>query len=118
MTPGITALAAAQAETVVRTTIAYVANAQKLSDYSDQGVAAIEWVAVLDDATTPICEELDGKQWLIPDDPEDYEGYIPIGHDIPFPGPIAHWNCRSAQIPADEDGAVLAESTANGRGES
>ena len=40
-------------------------------------------------------------------DPEDYDAYIPIGHDIPFPGPVAHWNCTSTVVPVDEDGAVL-----------
>ena len=70
---------------------------------------AIEWVSVIDDVTTDICLELDGLQWWLPDDPQDYEAYEPIGHDIPFPGPIAHWNCSSTQIPVEsEEGALAA----------
>jgi hypothetical protein len=96
----ITAQAAAQAETLVRTAIASEFNRAELVAFSDEGVTTIEWVSVIDAATTDICLELDGKQWLMPEDPEDYESYIPIGHDIPFPGPIGgHWNCRSAQVP-------------------
>ena len=63
-------------------------------------------MAVIDDATTPECLELDGKQWLLPQDTEDYDAYIPIGHDIPFPGPVAHWNCRSTIVPVDEEGVL------------
>jgi len=65
-------------------------------------VTAIEWVSVIDDVTTDECLLLDGKQWLLPDDPQDYEGYIPLGHDVPFPGQVAHWNCRSTQIPVED----------------
>jgi hypothetical protein len=47
----------------------------------------------------------------MPDDPNDYANYLPIsGHNIPFVGPVAHWQCRSVQIPVEDD-AALTEST-------
>jgi hypothetical protein len=38
----------------------------------------------------------------MPPDPLDFEGYIGIGHDVPFPGGVSHWNCRSVQVPVEE----------------
>jgi SPP1 gp7 family putative phage head morphogenesis protein len=106
MKQSITAQAQAQAITLIRTAIANEFNTARLASFAEEGVQAIEWVAVIDDATTDECLELDGKRWWLPEDPEDYDSYIPIGHDLPFPGPIAHWNCRSTQIPVDEEGAL------------
>ena len=105
MKPGIFAQAQAQAETLIRTAIAAEFNTARLASFAEEGVTAIEWVSVIDDATTDECLELDGKQWLMPADPEDYASYEPIGHDIPFPGPIGPhiWNCRSAQIPVEDE---------------
>jgi SPP1 gp7 family putative phage head morphogenesis protein len=99
MNGGIFREAHAQAETLVRTVLVAEFNTARLASFSEQGVQIIEWVATIDDATTDECLELDGKQWLMPDDPEDYENYIPIDHEIPFPGPVAHWNCRSVHVP-------------------
>ena len=102
---GLTAQARAHGETLIRTALVSEFNSARLQEFSDQGVRAIEWVSTIDDATTAECEELDGKQWLMPEDPEDYASYEPIGHDIPFPGPIGPhiWNCRSTQIPVEDD---------------
>ena len=97
----LTTQAQAQGETLIRTALVSEFNAARLQEFSDQGATAIEWVSVIDDVTTDECRLLDGKQWLLPDDPEDYVNYKPIGHDVPFPGPIAHWNCRSVQIPVE-----------------
>ncbi len=49
---------------------------------------------------TEICIALDGLTWELPEsgDPEDYGGYVPIDHDKEFPGPTAHFNCRSTQV--------------------
>jgi len=107
MKPSITAEAAAQAATLVRTAIVAEFNTARLAEFAASGVTAIEWVSVLDDVTTDICLELDGKQWLMPD--EDYEGYIPIDHDVPFPGTVAHFNCRSTQVPVDDEDGALAD---------
>jgi SPP1 gp7 family putative phage head morphogenesis protein len=100
-TPGITAQAAAQAVTLVRTAIANAVNVARLQSFSDEGVTAIEWVAVIDDVTTDECLGLDGLQWIMPEDPADYEGYIGIGHNVPFVAPPIHWNCRSTVIPVE-----------------
>lgn len=32
-------------------------------------------------------------------EPFDVRGYIPVGHNQPFPGPVAHWGERSTQVP-------------------
>ena len=106
MNGGIFREAHAQAETLIRTAIAAEFNTARLISFAEEGVRAIEWVAIIDDATTDICLELDGKQWWMPDDPMDFEAYVPIGHDIPFPGAVAHWNERSTVIPVDEEGAL------------
>jgi hypothetical protein len=109
--PGIFRQAHVEGMTLIRTAIANAVNTRRLAEFAADGVAAVEWVAVRDEATTDICLGLDGLQWTMPEDPEDYEGYIPIGHDVPFPGPIAHWSCRSAQIPVTrEEDAVTAGS--------
>ena len=94
----ITAQSVAEGTTLIRTALVAAFNTAQLAEFSAAGVAAIEWVAVIDDATTDICLELDGKRWTMPLDPEDYEAYEPIGHDIPFPGPVAHWNERSTRL--------------------
>jgi hypothetical protein len=42
------------------------------------------------------------------EDPMDFESYIGVGHDVPFPGAVAHWSCRSVQVPVDsEEGTML-----------
>lgn len=78
---------------LVRTSVQSVANAAHLEvmDKNDDVVKGIMWVSTLDSRTTPICQALDGKTW-------DNERK-PIGHKFPFPGPIAHWGCRSTQTP-------------------
>jgi SPP1 gp7 family putative phage head morphogenesis protein len=105
--PGITAQAVAQATTLIRTALVSAFNSARLKQFAEEGVEAIEWVSVIDDVTTDICLALDGKQWLLPDDPTDYAAYIPIGHDTPFIGPVGHWNCRSVQVPVTPDEGAL-----------
>jgi hypothetical protein len=56
-------------------------------------VRGVQWLATLDMRTTPMCRALDGKEWSLPN-------YEPMGHGMPFPGSSAHWNCRSAVLPA------------------
>lgn len=92
-TDGIMLASKRQAEALVRTSIMTTANEARIKQIeSDLSVVkAIQWVATLDTRTTKICRALDGKQWSLP-------GYEPIDHDKVFPGPIAHWNCRSTQI--------------------
>jgi SPP1 gp7 family putative phage head morphogenesis protein len=78
---------------LVRTSVQTVANAAHLEVYdkNDDVVKGIMWVATLDSRTTPICQALDGLTW-----DNDLK---PIGHKFPFPGPTAHWGCRSTQSP-------------------
>jgi len=82
-----------EAAALVRSAAISVANEARLRQFKEMGdlVKGIQWVATLDTRTTPICRALDGKQWRLPD-------LKPIGHDKAFPGPTAHWNCRSTQI--------------------
>jgi SPP1 gp7 family putative phage head morphogenesis protein len=105
---GIFREAHAQAETLIRTAIAAEFNTARLISFAEAGVEIVEWVATIDDATTDECLGLNGLQWRLPDDPLDFAAYEGVGHDVPFPGAVAHWSCRSVQVPVDEDGAVLA----------
>ena len=81
------------AEAVVRSSIQTVANTARLDTYANNAdiIKGIEWSATFDNRTSVICMELDGLQWDL--------NYKPIGHSKPFPSAIAHWNCRSTQVP-------------------
>lgn len=81
------------AQSLVRTSVLTVNNATHLAVYEANAdiVQGIQWVSTLDGRTTPTCRALDGARWKYPDmEPMD-------GFD--FPGPTAHWGCRSTQIP-------------------
>lgn len=82
-----------EAEALVRSSAIAVANDARLRSYAEMGdiLRGIMWVATLDSRTTDICKALSGKQWSFPD-------MEPIDHDKVFPGPTAHWNCRSTQV--------------------
>ena len=90
---GITDISTRHAEALVRTSVQTISNQARLDTMlsNDDVVKSIQWVSTLDTRTSDICINLDGKQWTL-----DYE---PIGHGYPFPGPTAHWNCRSTQTP-------------------
>ena len=90
MKPGIFAQAQAQAETLIRTAIVAEFNTARLFAFAEEGVQIVEWVAVIDDSTTDICLGLNGLQWRLPDDPMDFAAYEGVGHDVPFPGAVAH----------------------------
>lgn len=79
------------AESLARTSVQTVAN-QTRQDYYNKSdlIRAVEWLSTLDSRTSNICMALDGLTWTLPD-------YKPIGHNISFPGPTAHWGCRSTQ---------------------
>lgn len=91
--PGIMDVGTREAAALVRTSVLAVSNAVRLETFkaNDKVVRGIQWVSTLDSRTTMICRVLDGLTW-------DLE-LRPIGHDRPFPGPTAHWGCRSTQIP-------------------
>ncbi len=90
---GLMALKKREAEALVRSSVISISNEARLRTYEEMGDVAkgIQWVATLDTRTTEICRALDGKAWTLKD-------RKPIGHDKKFPGPTAHWNCRSTQI--------------------
>jgi SPP1 gp7 family putative phage head morphogenesis protein len=90
---GIMAVKRREAEALVRTSAIATSNTARLKGLEEMGpmVKAIQWISTLDSRTTHICKALDGLQWTLP-------GYKPKGHDKAFPGPTAHWNCRSTQI--------------------
>ncbi len=91
---GIMETSRRNAETLVRSAVISISNQARLDSFEQMQdvIKGIEWVATLDGRTTPICRALDGKQWRLPD-------YEPVGHAFPFPGPTAHWNCRSTPVP-------------------
>ena len=90
---GIMAVKKREAEALVRTSAIATSNAASLKSYEELGpmVKAIQWISTLDSRTTHICKALDGLRWTVKDK-------RPIGHNKTFPGPTAHWNCRSRQI--------------------
>lgn len=110
-TDGIMQVPKYQAEALVRTSVIAVSNEAKLATYLNNrdAIRAIQWVATLDDRTTEICRDLNGKVWLLPESGDKDSDYIPEGHDTPFPGATAHWNCRSVQVPITFSFAELAK---------
>lgn len=83
----------AQTTALIRTSVVSALNDTNVETFkeNDDIVKGIQWVSTLDNRTTPICRTLDGKTWDL--------DMKPIGHGTPYPGPIAHWNCRSTQVP-------------------
>lgn len=101
--PGIMRASRREAEALVRTSVISISNQARIKAYFDSpGVKGLRWVSTLDDRTTPICRALDGLTWD--------ENLQPVGHKFPFPGPTAHWNCRSTQVPVLEDWATVVKS--------
>jgi SPP1 gp7 family putative phage head morphogenesis protein len=105
--PGALVSTERQVEALVRTSVQTVANQARLDLYDENQdvLKGIQWVATLDNRTTIICMGLHGKVWSLPD-------YEPVDHDIPFPGPTAHWNCRSTQVAVFRSWRELAQSRA------
>lgn len=82
-----------RAEMLVRTSVVHTANAAHMAVFRDNGdvIKGIQWMSTLDTRTTPQCRGLDGKTWDL--------DLNPVGHSLPYPGPTAHWGCRSTQVP-------------------
>lgn len=110
-TDGLMQVPKYQAEALVRTSVIAVSNEAKLASYLNNRdvIRAIQWVATLDDRTTEICRDLNGKVWILPASGDKDSDYIPEGHSTPFPGATAHWNCRSVQVPVTFSFAELAK---------
>ena len=102
-TDGIMVASRREAEALVRTSVQTVANEARLATYQQNHdvIKGVQWVSTFDGRTTKTCMALSGLQWTIPD-------YKPVGHAKQWPGPIAHWNCRSTQIPVTRDWSELA----------
>lgn len=105
---GIMKVAEVQAEALARTSVQTVANASRLATIHENRdvIQDIQWVATLDGRTTTLCRGLNGKRWEIP-------SYKPVNHGTPFPGAIAHWRCRSTQIPVTKPWSELPKSKQN-----
>ena len=84
-------------DAIVRTSVQTVANEAGLATFeSNQDVIkGLQWSSTLDGRTTKICMALHGLVWHYAPD----GSLKPVGHDKSFPGPTAHWNCRSTQVP-------------------
>jgi len=92
---GLMQTARNKAEALVRTSVQVVANEARIGTYESNRdvVKYIEWVSTLDSRTSSTCQVLDGKKWAV-------GTFKPIGPNSQnFPGPTAHWNCRSTQVP-------------------
>jgi SPP1 gp7 family putative phage head morphogenesis protein len=89
-------------KSLVRTSVQHIANEARIEQIKENSdvAKAIKWVSTLDLRTTDICIALDGLTW-------DAETLEPIDHDKEFPGPTAHWGCRSTQAPVVKDFAAL-----------
>lgn len=82
-----------QATALVRTSIQHVANTARIETYeaNQDVVDGLQWVSTLDERTTDICMSLSGLEWTLPN-------YEPINHGQEWPGPTAHYQCRSTQV--------------------
>lgn len=94
-------------DTVIRTNMFEAVNEARFNVFTDPEldgfVRALEYSAILDSRTTPICRNLDGKTYSA----EDWQGRF--RHFTP----PNHFNCRSLLIPVttvDEDVALTEES--------
>jgi SPP1 gp7 family putative phage head morphogenesis protein len=100
---GVIVRSTREAESLVRTSVQTTANVIRQDVYKENAdlFDGIQWVSTLDDRTTEICQALDGAQWTL-----DYE---PIDDAPSYPGAIAHWGCRSTQVPILKSWSDLAQ---------
>lgn len=98
---GIMDVSRRNAFALVRTMVIAASNDAHMSLFraNDDLVRGIQWVSTLDSRTSIICRALDGLTWDL--------DYKPIGHDQKYPGPTAHWGCRSTQTPLLRDWTEL-----------
>ncbi|UYW34463.1 phage head morphogenesis protein [Methylorubrum extorquens] len=82
---GVLEISRRDAEAVVRTAVAHIANGASEATYERNAdiIKGVRWVSVLDSRTTAVCRARDGKVY------EPGKG----------PRPPAHWNCRSTTTP-------------------
>lgn len=88
-------LAAREAEALVRTSLASVANATRLAVYERNRdvVRGVQWLTTLDTRSCVPCLPLSALVWTL--------DHAPVGHTRRWPGPPPlHWQCRCVLIPA------------------
>jgi SPP1 gp7 family putative phage head morphogenesis protein len=87
---GITNLKTRQAEAIARTALQHVANTAREATWeaNKKFIKGYEWISTLDSATTPQCQLLDKKKFLL--------GKGPV--------PPIHIRCRSTTVPDMADG--------------
>ena len=93
---GIMATSKHHATSLGRTSIASVANQVREETYLENldVVEGVEFLAVLDSKTTPICQAHAGDKWIAT--PEGFKN-VEGGHE--YRKPPLHFNCRSTLIP-------------------
>lgn len=98
---GIMNIPRRQAEALVRSSAISTTNQARLATMGemDDVVKGIQWLSTLDGRTTPICISLSGKMWRLPD-------YLPVGHSHAWPGPTAHWNCFTGDVPVASPASI------------
>lgn len=74
-------------ERLIRTEMNRVQNEALIAAYKENGVSKYEYVAILDERTSEICEYLDGRQFYV----DEAEPGVNL--------PPMHPNCRSSTIP-------------------
>jgi len=90
---GIMQVSNNDATKIVRTAVQTVSNTARMKSFeeNDDMIKGKQWAATLDTRTCPVCRPLDGLVWDLDNNP--------IGHSTPFPGAIAHYQCRCDQLP-------------------
>ena len=96
---GIMDVSRRNAAALVRTATQSIANQARIEAMTANRdvVKGLQWLATLDNRTTEICRKLDGKVWKFVS--RDSQEVVPVGHDMEYPGPTAHWGCRSVVLP-------------------
>jgi len=93
---GIMNVSKHQANSLARTSIASVANQVREETYlaNDDVIQGVQFIAVLDNNTTPVCRAHSGDKWdMTP------EGWKPVEGAHNYVQPPLHFNCRSTLIP-------------------
>lgn len=88
-------ISAQDVKTLSRTAVTNVLNSAKDELYKENNIERYQYVAILDNLTTPICQKLDAKVYNV--------------SDKSAPRPPQHYNCRSSTIPIFSDDDIIKE---------
>lgn len=85
-----------QLNTLIRTTTANIITESNFKDFEDNKdfIKKLKYTAVLDNRTTDVCRENNGKLFSI----DQSKGMLP-----------AHWNCRSFWVPVLDEDVIIPE---------